>query len=121
MWQRDDISQSICVVDSTLMHDKSTICVVGSKTMHDKSTICVVGSKTIRDKSTIFVVGSVMIHDKSTICVAGSRMQLLGSAKVLQAKWVQNSQLLKTNGSVPIFNGQLFLFWLLFVQQHPFM
>jgi hypothetical protein len=103
------------------MHDKSTICVADSTLMHDKSTIYVVDSKTMHNKSTIFVVGSVMIHDKSTICVAGSRMQLLGSAKVLQAKWVQNGQLLQTNRSVPIFNGQLFLFWLLFVQQHPFM
>ena len=107
MWQRDDISQSICVVDSTLMHDKSTIYVVDSTLMHDKSTI--------------YVVDNTLMHDKSTICVAGSRMQLLGSAKVLQAKWVQNGQLLQTNRSVPIFNGQLFLFWLLFVQQHPFM
>ena len=105
--QRDDISQSICVVDSSLMHDKSTICVVGSKTMHDKSTIYVVGSKTMHDKSTIYVVDSRMCIHNSVIRV--------------QAKWVQNGQLLKTNRSVPIFNGQLFLLWLHFVQQHPFM
>ena len=65
MWQRDDISQSIFVVDSVTWVMDSTI--------------------------------------------------------ILQAKWVQNGQLLQTNRSVPIFNGQLFLFWLLFVQQHPFM
>ena len=105
--QRDDISQSICVVDSSLMHDKSTICVVDSKTMHDKSTIYVVGSKTMHDKSTIYVVDSRMCIHNSVIRV--------------QAKWVQNGQLLKTNRSVPIFNGQLFLLWLHFVQQHPFM
>ena len=119
--QRDDISQSICVVDSSLMHDKSTICVVDSSLMHDKRTICVVGSTLMHDKSTICVADSTLMHDKSTIYVVDSRMCIHNSVIRVQAKWVQNGQLLKTNRSVPIFNGQLFLFWLLFVQQHPFM
>ena len=91
--QRDDISQSIYVVDSTLIHNKSTI----------------------------FVVDSVLIHDKSTIFVVDSVTWVMDGTIILQAKWVQNNQLLKTNASVPIFNGQLFLLWLHFVQQHPFM
>ena len=114
MWQRDDISQLIFIVSSALTHDKSTIFVVDSRLTHDKSTIFVVDSSLTHDKSTIFVI-------KSTIFVVDSVTWVMDSTIILQAKWVQNNQLLKTNASVPIFNGQLFLLWLHFVQQHPFM